>query len=90
MKKSLWGYRGDKDVAFLKVICSIPKMVPKVRGMFEEGKFDYKDLFSFTTTFESNILYVLRFMIDTKVGFAEFKDHQVNEGLTISNHRLSV
>lgn len=67
MKKNIWGYRGDKDVPFLKIICSIPKMVPKVRGAFEEAKFNYKDLFGPTTTFESNILFVLRFMIDTKV-----------------------
>lgn len=70
-KKSIWGYRGDTDVPFLKIILSIPRLVPKVRGAFEKGELDYKELFNRggmgTETYESNLLYVLRFMVDTKV-----------------------
>ncbi|KAG9054686.1 DNA-directed DNA polymerase delta [Serendipita sp. 407] len=71
MKKSLWGYRGDHDVPFLKIILSNPKMVPKVRGAFEKGELDYNNLFNKggfpPATFESNLLFVLRFMVDAKV-----------------------
>jgi DNA polymerase delta subunit 1 len=72
-KKSLWGYKGDSDVAFLKVILSTPRMVPKVRSAFEKQELDFNGLFNksgiATPTYESNILYVLRFMIDTKVSY---------------------
>ncbi|KAG8846662.1 DNA-directed DNA polymerase delta [Serendipita sp. 411] len=71
MKKSLWGYRGDHDVPFLKIILSNPKMVPKVRGAFEKGELDYNNLFNKggfpPATFESNLLFVLRFMVDAKI-----------------------
>ncbi|PVG03060.1 putative DNA polymerase delta catalytic subunit [Serendipita vermifera] len=70
-KKSLWGYRGDSDIAFLKLILSSPKLVPKVRTAFEKQQLDYKELFNRggipTPTFESNLLFVLRFMVDTKI-----------------------
>jgi DNA polymerase delta subunit 1 len=70
-QKSLWGYKGDSDVPFLKVVLSAPHMVPKVRGAFEKQELDFNGLFNKggvpTPTYESNILYVLRFMIDTKV-----------------------
>jgi DNA polymerase delta subunit 1 len=46
-------------------------MVPKVRGAFEKQELDFNGLFNKggmpSPTYESNILYVLRFMIDTKV-----------------------
>ncbi|KAF5316080.1 hypothetical protein D9619_006143 [Psilocybe cf. subviscida] len=54
-KKSLWAYKGDVDVPFLKITLTDPRSVPK--GLFE-GPVD---------TYESNIAFQLRFMIDTKV-----------------------
>jgi len=70
-KKSLWGYKGDSDVPFLKVVLSAPRLVPKVRSAFENQELDFNGLFNKgglpTLTFESNILFVLRFMIDAKV-----------------------
>ncbi|KZP26619.1 delta DNA polymerase [Athelia psychrophila] len=68
-KRSLWGYRGDDWPAFIKLTISEPKSLPKVRGMFERAECRYQDLFSIESvpTFESNIAYTLRFMIDTKV-----------------------
>ncbi|KAF7973956.1 hypothetical protein HWV62_13918 [Athelia sp. TMB] len=62
-KRSLWGYRGDDWVAFVKLTISEPKSLPK------RGECGYQGLFSgdMVPTFESNIAYTLRFMIDTKV-----------------------
>ena len=45
-----------------------PKDLPKVRGVFERGECSYQNLFpDAVTTYESNIVYPLRFMIDTHV-----------------------
>lgn len=30
-KKSLWGYRGDDEVPFIKIVCTEPKALPKVK-----------------------------------------------------------
>ncbi|EIW79208.1 hypothetical protein CONPUDRAFT_138364 [Coniophora puteana RWD-64-598 SS2] len=69
-RRSLWGFRGDDWVSFLKIFTLEPKAVPKVRGLFERGECQFRDLFAageVYPTFESNVAYVLRFMIDTKV-----------------------
>ncbi|KAF9526132.1 DNA polymerase family B-domain-containing protein [Crepidotus variabilis] len=66
--KPLLGYRGDQNMPFLKITLTDPKNVPKIRGMFEGGLCTFQDFFKGpTNTFESNIVFVLRFMIDTKV-----------------------
>ena len=31
-RKSLWGYRGDEQVPFIKITCTDPKNLPKVKG----------------------------------------------------------
>jgi DNA polymerase delta subunit 1 len=33
MKRSLWGYKGDEKVPFLKITLADPKTVPKIRDM---------------------------------------------------------
>ncbi len=79
-RKSLWSYRGDDMVPFIKIMCSEPKAIPKVKDklpsrpvadsirLFERGQVDYKGLFpQEVLTYESNIAFTLRFMIDTKV-----------------------
>ncbi|KAL5492332.1 POL3 [Sanghuangporus weigelae] len=64
-KRSLWGYRGDDWVPFIKIFCTHPNNVPRVR---DKGECAYGGLFNgLTSTYESNIPYVLRFMIDAKV-----------------------
>jgi len=30
-RKSLWGYRGDDTVPFIKITCTEPKAIPKVK-----------------------------------------------------------
>ncbi|KAI0705141.1 DNA polymerase family B-domain-containing protein [Cytidiella melzeri] len=68
-KRSLWGYRGDDWVPFIKVTVADQKSLPKIRGLFERGECHFNDLFKAdgVATFESNIAYTLRFMIDTNV-----------------------
>ncbi|KAG8882581.1 DNA-directed DNA polymerase delta [Tulasnella sp. 331] len=52
-KRSLWGYRGEDMVLFLKIT---------------RGECDFRDLFPEPiTTYESNIAYTLRFMVDRQV-----------------------
>ncbi|PPQ63372.1 hypothetical protein CVT24_005637 [Panaeolus cyanescens] len=65
VKRSLVGYTGDEQVPFLKITLRDPKSVPKVRDI---GECNYRDLFpGVYATYESNIAFNLRFMIDTKV-----------------------
>lgn len=68
-KRSLWGYKGDSVSPFLKITVSDLKSYPKVRGAFERGDVNFRSLFdgSAMMTFESNIAYTLRFMIDHRV-----------------------
>ncbi|KIK07783.1 hypothetical protein K443DRAFT_622150 [Laccaria amethystina LaAM-08-1] len=68
-KRTLWGYRGDDWVPFLKLIITEPRSLPKVRDEHPlRGECDFQGLFNdIVPTFESNIAYTLRFMIDTKV-----------------------
>ncbi|KAF9447509.1 hypothetical protein P691DRAFT_776079 [Macrolepiota fuliginosa MF-IS2] len=68
-KRTLWGYRGDDWIPFLKLTISDPKSLPKVRGLFERAECHFNELFPTepVPTFESNIVFTLRFMIDTKV-----------------------
>ena len=55
-------------VPFIKITCSDPKTLPRVRGAFERGQINFMDMFpSEIMTYESNIAFTLRFMIDTKV-----------------------
>ncbi|WRT63862.1 uncharacterized protein IL334_000787 [Kwoniella shivajii] len=64
-RRSLWGYRGDESVPFIKITCADPKNISKVK---DEGQIDFNGLFDTELlTYESNIAYSLRFMIDTKV-----------------------
>ncbi|GAA5955930.1 hypothetical protein JCM8115_004364 [Rhodotorula mucilaginosa] len=65
-KRSLWGYKGDSVSPFIKITVVDTKQYPKVRNAFERGEVQFKDFFdgSSLLTFESNIAYTLRFMID--------------------------
>ncbi|SGY80136.1 BQ5605_C008g05309 [Microbotryum silenes-dioicae] len=65
-KRSLWGYKGDGTVPFIKITISDLRAYPKVRGAFERGEVNFQELFTAEAvmTYESNIAYTLRFMID--------------------------
>ncbi|KAF7356852.1 DNA polymerase [Mycena venus] len=86
-KRSLWQYRGDDWIPFIKLTIANPKTLPKVRDEYLSlAKYSMKLIFGYPrafernecryqffsteapiSTFESNIAYTLRFMIDTKV-----------------------
>ncbi|KAG7093781.1 DNA-directed DNA polymerase delta [Marasmius oreades] len=71
-RRTLWGYRGDDMVPFIKITVSSPKWVPKVRGVFERNECNFRNAFPVRVgesypTFESNVVFTLRYMIDTKV-----------------------
>lgn len=68
-KRSLWGYKGDSVSPFIKIEIVDTKQYPKVRNAFERGEIQFRDTFdgSSLMTFESNIAYTLRFMIDHHV-----------------------
>ncbi|KAH9967292.1 DNA polymerase family B-domain-containing protein [Russula dissimulans] len=67
-KRDLMGYFGDDHATFMKITVTEPRAVPRVRGVFERGEVTFRDLFSGPiTTYESNIPFILRFMIDTQV-----------------------
>jgi len=68
MKENLWGYNGNQKTPFLKIVLHDPKMLARARVVFEQGEVQFLDMFQGPTlTFESNIQFLLRFMIDTKV-----------------------
>ncbi|KAG8744183.1 DNA-directed DNA polymerase delta [Ceratobasidium sp. 414] len=66
-RRSLWSYRlnargADETSPFLKITLADPRSLPK------RGECSYQNLFPGPViTYESNIAYELRFMIDTKV-----------------------
>ncbi|MBW0480701.1 hypothetical protein O181_020416 [Austropuccinia psidii MF-1] len=66
-KMSLWAYTGDTKSPFLKVTLTDFKHLGRVKNAFERGEVNFRDKFSACSTFESNISYTLRFMIDKKV-----------------------
>ncbi|CAO1619422.1 unnamed protein product [Sympodiomycopsis kandeliae] len=68
-KKSLMEYRGDENVAFIKITCGEVRALARIRGSIERGEVGFRDLMSTgdsVTTYE-NIAYTLRFMIDHRI-----------------------
>ncbi|PKK76661.1 hypothetical protein RhiirC2_733716 [Rhizophagus irregularis] len=66
-KESIWGYHGNKKSQFLKIIFSEVRAMNVARRLIEDGAIKYNERQLREMTFESNISYVLRFMIDCKV-----------------------
>ena len=60
-------YQAEKQ-KFLKVYCSHPQFVARLRSVIERGMpIAGRDCLS-TTTYESNLPYALRFMVDNEFG----------------------
>jgi DNA polymerase delta subunit 1 len=64
-KRSIMNYVGDSTQTFLKIVVALPKHIPTLRRILESsvnipGYGDRTFL-----TYESNILFVMRFMVDT-------------------------
>lgn len=71
MKQNLYGYRGDQKSPFIKVTVYDPRDIYKVKNKIENGVTvpGLDRLCKSETTFESNLSYLLRFMIDCKVSW---------------------
>lgn len=63
MRRSIMGYHGTKNVPMIKISVAAPMIVPSVRKLLEAG-FLYKNNLLNMLTYESNIQFVLRYMID--------------------------
>ncbi|CAI6000367.1 unnamed protein product [Closterium sp. NIES-65] len=59
-------YQGPDKKTFLKITLALPTMVAPCRAYFEQG-FEWNGFQFPATTYESNVLFALRFMIDCHV-----------------------
>ncbi|WIA42723.1 hypothetical protein OEZ86_008668 [Tetradesmus obliquus] len=76
-KTNLWGYQGGLSRPYLKIVCALPNLVAPARGALEDGmrcgaledgmRCGDRALPSLAS-YESNVLYALRFMVDTNMG----------------------
>ena len=66
-KKSLMHYSADGSKPFLKIEASVPPLVPQIRSVLEQGINIPGIGFRKFQTYESNVLFVLRCMIDSDV-----------------------
>lgn len=66
-KKNLYGYTGDSTSLFIRISVVFPKMIAATKRLLEREiimeKFDFQDC----RTFETNIDFDIRFMVDTNV-----------------------
>ncbi|KAI9256205.1 DNA polymerase family B-domain-containing protein [Sporodiniella umbellata] len=69
MKQNIYGYRGDQKYPFLRVTVSDPKELFKFKAKLEQGLYveGLNAIVRVDRTYESNLNFVLRFMIDRKV-----------------------
>ncbi|XP_071696476.1 DNA polymerase delta catalytic subunit [Rutidosis leptorrhynchoides] len=66
-KKSIMYYQQLSSQPFLKIVVALPSMVATCRGILDKGiQIDGFGMKSFMT-YESNVLFVLRFMIDCNI-----------------------
>lgn len=77
MRENIYGFQGNVAKPYLKVTVTDPKFINKVRGTIQSGNANWKGMWNTgdqeILTFD-NIQYVLRFMVDCKVGFAQCPD----------------
>lgn len=94
-KQSLWGYHANESQPFLKIVMASPTMVAACRGLFERGlslpgSMEEQVL----TTYESTVLFVMRFMVDRNISGANWLEapkgsyHLRPESRKISNCQI--
>ena len=66
-RQTVWNYQAEKSRPFIKITLALPTLVTACKKVLENGitGADGK-LYNFPT-FESNVLFVLRYMIDTEI-----------------------
>lgn len=67
MKESIWGFNGNVETPFLKVMVDTPKHLGKVRTAFERGEIQFHNMFPSNCMTFDNIQYLLRLMVDRKI-----------------------
>lgn len=69
MKQSIYGYHGDQKSPYIRVTVKDPRDISKCKSKIEMGVqvAGLNRPCQADTTFESNLNYILRFMIDCKV-----------------------
>jgi DNA polymerase delta subunit 1 len=77
LKQSIYGYHGDSKSPFIKITVNDPKMIARARAKFETGLSiaGYDKPVISEMTYESNLAYLLRFMIDCKVRVGLVEHH---------------
>uniref|UniRef100_A0AAV1TDL5 DNA polymerase n=1 Tax=Peronospora matthiolae TaxID=2874970 RepID=A0AAV1TDL5_9STRA len=66
-KMSIYGYQFDRTTTLFKIFLSMPSYVPKLRSVLEAGLTLPGCDFRNYQTYESNVPFILRFMIDEDV-----------------------
>ena len=61
-------YRESKSM-FLKIYVTLPRYVNQLRGQFEKNQVSFENCYDYfeSTTYESNMPFALRFMIDNDI-----------------------
>ncbi|KAI3334380.1 DNA polymerase delta catalytic subunit [Ustulina deusta] len=70
LRENIYGFQGNIQSPYIKVILTDPRFLGKVRGLIESGEANWKGLWKKAEggimTFD-NLQYVLRFMVDCKI-----------------------
>jgi DNA polymerase delta subunit 1 len=70
LRENIFGFQGNQQSPYLKIVATDPQHIPKIRTAFESNAPSYKGLwkdFSEGVWTFDNIDYVLRFMVDTGI-----------------------
>ena len=71
IRESIYGFHGNRKSPYLKISVTDPKSIGRLRSMIEAGDANWRGMWRINetglVTFD-NLQYVLRFMVDTKVG----------------------
>ncbi|MCK9356596.1 MAG: hypothetical protein M0R22_05575 [Dehalococcoidia bacterium] len=64
MSQTILGYHGDRLEPFLRISTAIPAQIPILRGVLDGGTIWRREPMP---TFESNILFPIRFLVDSRI-----------------------
>jgi DNA polymerase delta subunit 1 len=71
LRENIYGFQGNTQNPYIKITVTDPRHIPKVRTLIEKGNANWKGMWNGVEngilTFD-NLQYVLRFMVDCKVG----------------------
>jgi DNA polymerase delta subunit 1 len=70
--QSLYGYHFGDTRDFIKVYVAMPSLVPGLKRLFDDGISVGSSGYVRGQTFESNVPYVLRFMIDNNISGSDW------------------